>query len=51
MLTLQLSIVLLLILLNGFFAMAEIALVSARPARLKPLAAQRQRAAPRPRSN
>lgn len=38
MLTLQLSIVLLLILVNGFFAMAEIALVSARPARLKPLA-------------
>ncbi len=38
MLTLQLSIVLLLILLNGFFAMAEIALVSARPARLQPLA-------------
>ena len=40
MLTLQLSIVLLLILLNGFFAMAEIALVSARRARLQPLAAQ-----------
>ena len=40
MLTLHLSIVLLLILLNGFFAMAEIALVSARPARLQPLAAQ-----------
>ena len=39
MLTLQLSIVFLLILLNGFFAMAEIALVSARPARLQPLAA------------
>ena len=39
MLTLQLSIVVLLILINGFFAMAEIALVSARPARLKPLAA------------
>ena len=38
MLWLQLSIVLLLILLNGFFAMAEIALVSARPARLQPLA-------------
>src|SRR5579864_5758866 len=37
MLILQLSIVLLLILLNGFFAMAEIALVSARPARLQPL--------------
>src|SRR5205823_1474540 len=40
MLTLHLAIVLLLILLNGFFAMAEIALVSARPARLQPLAAQ-----------
>jgi putative hemolysin len=39
MLTLQLSIIVLLILINGFFAMAEIALVSARPARLKPLAA------------
>ena len=39
MLILQLSIVLLLILVNGFFAMAEIALVSARPARLQPLAA------------
>jgi putative hemolysin len=39
MLTLNLAIVLLLILLNGFFAMAEIALVSARPARLQPLAA------------
>ena len=37
MLLLHLSIVLLLILLNGFFAMAEIALVSARPARLQPL--------------
>lgn len=39
MLTLQLAIVLLLILVNGFFAMAEIALVSARPARLQPLVA------------
>ena len=39
MLSLQISIVLLLILLNGFFAMAEIALVSARNARLQPLAA------------
>jgi len=38
MLWLHLSILLLLILLNGFFAMAEIALVSARPARLQPLA-------------
>ncbi len=40
MLTLNLAIVLLLILLNGFFAMAEIALVSARPARLQPMAAE-----------
>src|SRR5271170_2549730 len=38
MLLLHLSIILFLILLNGFFAMAEIALVSARPARLQPLA-------------
>jgi putative hemolysin len=38
MLTLQLSIVLLLIILNGFFAMAEIALVASRKARLQPLA-------------
>src|SRR5690348_894175 len=38
MLTLNLAIVLLLILLDGFFAMAEIALVSARPARLQPMA-------------
>src|SRR5712671_1560681 len=45
MLTLQLSIVLLLILVNGFFAMAEIALVSARPARLQPLAADGSRGA------
>ena len=45
MLTLQLSIVLLLILVNGFFAMAEIALVSARPARLQPLAAAGNRGA------
>ena len=45
MLTLHLSIVLLLILLNGFFAMAEIALVSARPARLQPMAAQGSRGA------
>jgi putative hemolysin len=37
MLWLHLLTVLLLILLNGFFAMAEIALVSARPARLQPL--------------
>jgi putative hemolysin len=40
MLTLPVFIVLLLILLNGFFAMAEIALVSARQARLQPLAAE-----------
>src|SRR5258707_13837944 len=40
MLTLHLATVLLLILLNGFFAMAEIALVSARPPRLQPLAAE-----------
>jgi putative hemolysin len=39
MLTLSLAIVLLLILVNGFFAMAEIALVSARPARLQALVA------------
>src|SRR5260221_8023938 len=45
MLTLQLSIVLLLILVIGFFAMAEIALVSARPARLQPLAAEGSRGA------
>jgi putative hemolysin len=38
MLALQFSIVLLLILVNGFFAMAEIALVSARKARLRSLA-------------
>ncbi|MGE3784333.1 MAG: CNNM domain-containing protein, partial [Alphaproteobacteria bacterium] len=40
MLTLQVAIILLLILLNGFFAMAEIAVVSSRPARLQPMAAQ-----------
>jgi len=39
MLTLYIGIVLLLILINGFFAMAEIALISARTARLQPLAA------------
>src|SRR5579862_6672938 len=39
MLTLQLSVVVLLILVNGFFAMAEIALVTSRKARLQPLAA------------
>ena len=37
MLLLHLAIVFFLILLNGFFAMAEIALVSARPARLQPM--------------
>jgi putative hemolysin len=37
MLFVQLTVVFLLILLNGFFAMAEIALVSARTARLKAL--------------
>jgi putative hemolysin len=39
MLTLQLLTLLLLMLVNGFFSMAEIALVSARQARLQPLAA------------
>jgi putative hemolysin len=39
MLTLSLAVVLLLILVNGFFAMAEIALVSSRPARLQALVA------------
>jgi putative hemolysin len=38
MLTLPLSIILLLIIANTFFAMAEIALVAARKARLQPLA-------------
>ncbi len=38
MLTLHLSIVLLLIVVNGFFAMAEISLVASRNARLRPLA-------------
>ena len=41
MLTLHLSIILLLIIVNGFFAMAEIALVAARNARLRPLAEAR----------
>jgi len=40
MLWLHLAIIFFLILLNGFFAMAEIALVSARPARLQPMAAE-----------
>jgi len=38
MLTLHLSIIFLLIIVNGFFAMAEIALVASRKARLQPLA-------------
>ena len=38
MVTLNLSIVFLLIVVNGFFAMAEIALVASRTARLQPLA-------------
>src|SRR5436190_14341536 len=38
MLTLYLAVVLVLILLDGVLAMAEVALVSARPARLQPLA-------------
>jgi putative hemolysin len=45
MLLLHLSIILLLILLNGFFAMAAIALVSARPARLQPLVGEGNRGA------
>jgi putative hemolysin len=39
MLWLQLAVVLLLILLNGFFALAEMAVISARPARLQHAAA------------
>ena len=38
MLIVSITVVLLLVLLNGFFSMAEIALVSARPARLRGLA-------------
>jgi len=45
MLTLHLSIILLLIIVNGFFAMAEIALVAARNARLRPLAEASNRGA------
>ena len=45
MLWLHLSIIFFLILLNGFFAMAEIALVSARPARLQPMAEDGSRGA------
>jgi putative hemolysin len=40
MLALQISIVVLLILVNGFFSLAEMALVSARRARLQPLAGE-----------
>jgi putative hemolysin len=45
MLTLQIAIVVLLILVNGFFAMAEIALLTARKARLQPLVAAGSRGA------
>src|ERR1700680_1999376 len=38
MLTLYISVVVLMIVVNGFFAMAEIALVASRNARLRPLA-------------
>lgn len=41
----EVSIILLLILLNGFFAMAELAVVSSRPARLRQLADAGQRGA------
>jgi putative hemolysin len=41
----QILIILLLILLNGFFAMAEMALISARAARLEPLAEDGDKAA------
>ena len=43
----EIAIVLLLVLLNGFFAMSELAIVSARRARLKPLADQGHRGARR----
>ena len=46
MLIVPITVVLLLILVNGLFAMAEIALVSARTARLKALAESRQRRRP-----
>ncbi len=45
MLALQLSIIFLLIAINGFFAMAEFALISAREGRLKPLAESGNRGA------
>ncbi len=45
MLWLQLAIVLLLILLNGFFALAEMAVISARPARLQHAASVGRRGA------
>ncbi|NJO33188.1 MAG: DUF21 domain-containing protein, partial [Rhodospirillales bacterium] len=44
---LEFAIVLLLVLLNGFFAMSELAIVSARRARLKPLADRGHRGAGR----
>src|SRR5262245_38365171 len=43
----EIAIVLLLVLLNGFFAMSELAIVSARRARLKPLADEGNRGARR----
>src|SRR5690242_3914943 len=43
----EIIIVLLLVLLNGFFAMSELAIVSARPARLKALADRGHRGAQR----
>jgi putative hemolysin len=43
----EFAIVLLLVLLNGFFAMSELAIVSARRARLKPLADRGHRGAKR----
>lgn len=46
-LLLEFAIVLLLVLLNGFFAMSELAIVSARRARLKPLADRGHRGARR----
>ncbi len=45
MLWLQLAVVLLLILLNGFFALAEMAVISARPARLQHAATMGRRGA------
>lgn len=43
----EIAVVLLLVLLNGFFAMSELAIVSARRARLKPLADRGHRGARR----